>query len=132
METRVENRRGRQWYKYSPEFKQAAVDRFVRGESAAAVAAELKIRRKFLYAWRDAGYGSNRAGARPQSEACHDEDPQQQQIAKQQQRIAELERLTGQQAAELDFFVAALRATKELRPNKDGNSGSGSTQRSKV
>jgi transposase len=131
METRVENRAGRKWHRYSPEFKQIAVDRFVNGESATALGRELKIRRKFLYAWRDAGFGSNAAQAKPNRAGVADEDPQQQLIVKQQQRIAELERLAGQQAADLDFFAAALHATKELRPNKNGDSGIGSTRRSK-
>ena len=48
----------RWWFKYSPEFKRQAVDRMMLGESVSALAQELGIARKFLYAWREAGYGS--------------------------------------------------------------------------
>ena len=116
--------------KYSPEFKQAAVQRLVAGESATTIARELKIRRKFLYAWRKKGFVVNNTASHRVSES--EGDPLQHKIAQQQQEIAELERLTGQQAAQLDFFAAALRAIKESRPIKDVSSVTGSTQRSKV
>lgn len=125
----MEKTAGRKWSKYSPEFKQAAVDRFLKGESATEIARELNIRRKFLYLWRN-----NTAGAKDDSRkpgTASKVDPLQQQLAKKQQRIEELERLAGQQAAQLDFFDAALRAVKELRPNNGASSGGGSTQRSK-
>ena len=114
--------RGRKWYKYSPEFKQAAVDRFVAGESATALAKELGMRKKFLYTWRDDGFGSNATG-KPKRESVVDEDPKDKQIAKLEQQVAELQRLAGQQAAELDFFALALRATKESRLPKKASSG---------
>lgn len=132
METRVEEPRQRWWIKYSPEFKQAAVDRLLNGESGTLIAKELGIRRKFLYAWKDKGFGTDGVGRDVTRAVSADQaDPQQQQIARQQQKIAELERLTGQQAAELDFFAAALRAVKEPRLKTDASSGGGSTQRSK-
>lgn len=110
--------------RYSTKFKQAAVARLAAGESATAIAKDMEIRRKFLYAWRDE--------ARAASGVKHiAEDPQEQLIAQQQQKIAELERLAGKQAAQLDFFDAALRATKESRPNRSVDSGDGSTRRSK-
>jgi len=118
--------------KYSSKFKQAAVDRLVGGESATAIAKKLKIRRKLLYAWRNEGFGSNPPATVSRRASARDEDPQQQQIAQRQEKIAELERLIGKQAAELDFFALALRATKEARPKRSGSSGSGSTQRSRV
>jgi transposase-like protein len=129
METRVEQASSQRRRKYSPEFKQAAVRRFLAGESATAIARELEIRRKFLYAWRDEGFGAN---AVPSRDTAGEGDPRQRQIAQQQQKIAELERLTGQQASQLDFFVAALRAIKESRPKKSVSSDAGSTQRFKA
>ena len=117
--------KGRPWTKYSPEFKRAAVDRIAGGESPVAVARDLGIRRKFLYAWKSAGRGS--AGEARRSLAVELE-PEQREIAKLQQRIAELERLTGRQTAELDFFAAALRSIRETRPNSGVNSGEESTQ----
>ena len=128
----MENYGVRKWSKYSPEFTPKAVDRLVAGESATVIARELKIRRNFLYAWRNEGFGSNTSGMAPNRAQTNDGDRQQQMIAQQQQKIAELERLAGQQAAHLDFFVAALRAIKKSRPNNGAGSGSGSTQRSKA
>lgn len=112
QEPTVHNRK-----KYTPEFKQTSVDRFLSGESASALAQELGIRRKFLYAWRDEGHGSN-AVKKPKGKSVFKEDPQDAKIAKLEQQIADLQRLAGQQAAELDFFALALRATTESRPKK--------------
>ena len=125
----MEKTAGRPWSKYSPEFKRAAVDRLIKGESASVIARELNIRRTFLYTWRDRGSGSTSVLKAPG--IASKGDPVQQQLAKKQQRIDELERLAGQQAAQLDFFAAALRAVKEPRPNNDASSVAGSTQRSK-
>jgi transposase len=128
----VEQASGRKRRKYSSKFKQAAVDRLVGGESATAIAKRLKIRRKLLYAWRNEGFGSNPPETASRRASDSDLDPQQQQIAQHQEKIAELERLIGRQAAELDFFASALRAVNEARPKRSGGSGSGSTQRSRV
>ncbi len=76
---------GRRWSKYSPEFKRTAVDRIVAGESPTAVARELGIRCKFLYAWKAAGKGSQGA---PTVSKRVDGDPQEQEVARLQRRIA--------------------------------------------
>ena len=125
----MEKTAGRPWSKYSPEFKRAAVDRFLAGESASVIARELNIRRKFLYDWRNKGVGTEGVPKKPG--IAIKADPVQQQLAQKQQRIEELERLAGQQAAQPDFFATALRAVKEPRPNNGASSGSGFTQRSK-
>jgi len=111
---------GRKWFKYSPDFKRKAVDRIVAGESPTAVARELGIRCKFLYAWKAEGKGSQGVPA-PAEEV--DADPQQREIAKLQKKISELERLAGRQTAELDFFAAALRSVKETRRKSGAGSG---------
>lgn len=116
---------GQRWSKYSPEFKRAAVDRMVAGESPTVVARELGIRCKFLYAWKAAGKGSQ--GAPPPPEKV-DDDSQGHEIARLQRRISELERLTGRQTAELDFFAAALRSVKETRRQNGASSDEESTK----
>jgi transposase-like protein len=116
---------GRKWFKYSPEFKRNAVDRIVAGESPTAVARELGIRCKFLYAWKAEGKGSQGAPA-PGEEV--DADPQQREIANRQKKISELERFAGRQTAELDFFVAALRSVKERRRKSGAGSGAESSK----
>jgi transposase-like protein len=115
---------GQRWSKYSPEFKRAAVDRMVAGESPTVIARELGIRCKFLYAWKAAGRGSQ--GVRPPEKV--EGDPQEHEIVRLRRRIAELERLSGRQTAELDFFAAALRSVKETRRKNGVSSGEESTK----
>ena len=125
----MEKTAGRPWSKYSPEFKRAAVDRFLAGESASVLAQKLNIRRKFLHDWRNKGVGTE---STPKKLGIASKvDPVQQQLAQKQQRIEELERLAGQQAAQLDFFAATLRAVKEPGLNNGKSSMPGSTQRSR-
>lgn len=131
MEKRVQKTKGRKWHKYSPEFKRAAVDRFVSGESATVVARELQIRRKFLYAWRNAGHGSA-AVAKPKRESAVEDDPLLKKIAKLEQELADSQRLVGQQAGEINFFVLALRAVKESRPKKKASSDIGFIPQSRM
>jgi len=57
-----------------------------------------------------------------------DDDLQEHEIARLQRRISELERLTGRQTAELDFFAAALRSVKETRRKSGASSGEESTK----
>jgi len=97
----------------------------VAGESPTAVARELGIRCKFLYAWKAAGRGSQGVPA-PAGEV--DADPQQCEIAQLQKKISELERLAGRQTAELDFFAAALRSVRETRRTSGAGSGGESTK----
>ena len=95
------------------------------GESATAIARDLNIRCKFLYAWRAEGRGSN---AVPRQPKAAEVDPHEQEVAQLKARIAELEQFTGKQAAELDFFVAALRNIKGTRPSNATSSAKGSTK----
>ena len=128
----MEQTKGRRWFKYSPKFKQQAVDRMIAGECVSVLARELGIGRKFLYAWREAGYGSGGPqlpvrGVKRREPASDSE----RQAAALNNRISELEGLVGRQAAELDFFAAALRNIEESRPTSDVDSGNESTPRSK-
>lgn len=113
------------WRKYPPEFKQKAIERMASGENISAIARELGVRRKFLYKWKEQQAGNLSAPAPPVR------DPRAGELAALRKRVADLERLAGQQAAELDFFAAALRNNKESRPASGADSGSGSTRRSK-
>ncbi len=118
--------------KYEPELKRKAVDRILAGESPTGVARELGIRRKYLYKWRDQGWGTvaqavaaEAAGSDPTVAAPDNE----QEVLRK--KVAALERLVGQQAAELDFFAAALRNIGAPDPKSDVRSDGGSTKRSK-
>jgi transposase len=119
-------------FKYSPEFKQKAVDRMVAGECVSALARELGIGRRFLYAWREAGFGS--AGPQPPMGGVKRREPasdSELQALALKNRISELEGLVGRQTAELDFFAVALRNMKESRLRNGGSSGNESMPRSK-
>jgi transposase-like protein len=113
---------------YEVEFKEAAVGRMLRGENVVRLSAELGVRRSVLYRWRDTYRAEGRAGLerrqgrpRPGQEIVKlDRDPS-------ADRIAELERLVGKQAAELDFFGRAFNALKPAIPNSDARNASGST-----
>lgn len=105
-------KRGR-WRRYDPEFKRKAVDRMEAGESPTALARDLGIRRKFLYQWREQGWSTLGQTAAVEPPAVSGEQaagagPDREQEALRK-KVAALERLVGQQAAELDFFAAALR-----------------------
>jgi len=105
---------------FSTEFKQAVVVRLEAGERIAAVAEELKIRRKLLYEWRAAyrklgAAGLNRkrgpkpGGVRASPDAAPATPAPLTELARAQARIAELERKIGKQQMDLDFFREALR-----------------------
>jgi transposase-like protein len=103
---------------FSTEFKERAVLRLLAGEGFSALAGELGVRRKLLYDWtkayrRDGVAGLNRkrgpkAGGRT-LRAPSARQPQGDAPSHAHARIAELERLVGQQQVDLDFFRQALR-----------------------
>jgi hypothetical protein len=83
-----------------------------------------------LYRWRDAYrnegvVGLSRRRGRPKP--GHSAPPK---IARdaRDERIRELERLLGKQAAELDFFEQAFRALNLATPGPDAPGASGSTR----
>ncbi len=123
-----------QWRKYEPEFKRQAVDRMLAGESPTAVARELGIRCKFLYQWRDQGWGTLAQAVALETAAESGPGEEATPVSEQEglrKKVAALERLVGQQAAELDFFAAALRNIGAPDPKSEVRSDGGSTKRSK-
>ena len=101
---------------FGTDFKERVVLRINAGERISAVAAELGIRRKLLYQWRDAYWalgvaGLNRrrgpkpGGRRGLARGFATGDPPPMALA----RIEELERKVGRQELDLDFFRKALR-----------------------
>jgi transposase-like protein len=104
---------------FSRQFKVAAVRRVMAGESLTRVARELDIGPDLLWRWRKRvaekgeehlrGIGQRTSGERsPETEANV-----------QQRRIADLERLVGQQQLEIRFLGKALRRVEELRQEKN-------------
>jgi transposase len=129
---------------FSREFKLAVVRRMLAGENVSALARELKVLRKDLYAWRDrfrsGGPEALRGRGRPRkAEAAVSAGSSKMaktplpatELGAARTRIAELERKIGQQQVELDFFRQALRQVKGARRPSDGPGVTGSTRSSK-
>jgi transposase len=108
------------------------------GESVSDLAVELKMKRTFLYRWKEryrklgaAGFEMRR-GRPPKASKVGDlrtrpvED-----MSAANKRIAELERKIGQQQLELDFFRQALRQVREARRSNDGPGAKPSTPASR-
>jgi transposase len=85
-------------------------------ESIAAVARDLKLRGRLLYAWRDqvrtGGPAALRERGRPRKGAPAMATGEGE-LARAQRRVADLERKIGQQQVDLDFFRRALRHVRE-------------------
>jgi len=129
---------------FSREMKLAALRRMLAGENVSALARELKLRRKLLYAWRDnfrrGGPEALRTRGRPrkmvavglaEATASSVASPALDELAKARQRIATLERKIGQQQVELDFFRQALRQVRGKRRPSDGPGATASTPSSR-
>jgi|BogFormECP03_OM2_1039629.scaffolds.fasta_scaffold38457_1 transposase len=141
---------------FSREYKLAALERMLAGESVSALARELGIRPKYLYQWRDrfrtGGPSALRSRGRPtKAEALaieahraglppepipnalqpRFEAPPPDALTKAQRRIADLERKVGQQQVELDFFQRALRQVRETRQASGAAGATASTRSSK-
>lgn len=120
---------GRKQRRYDAEFKERAVARMLRGENVMALSRELEVVRAVLYRWRDiyraegrAGLARSRGRPGPGQEVVRLEP-----VDRAAARIAELERLVGQQAVELDFFERAFRAANLASPGNDAPAASEST-----
>jgi transposase len=120
---------GRWWLKYSPEFKTQAVKRMKAGEKITALSRELGVSRKFLYQWRNQGWGEITTKADGKVLEPEEVDPLNRENESLKKKVGELERLLGQKTGELDFFAAALRNVEELRPKRSSSSGGKSTRR---
>jgi transposase len=134
--------------RFSREFKLAVLERMAAGENVSALSRELGIARKCLYQWRDryriGGAVALRSRGRPtkaetlamgsvtaspRSSRPPPEPPDE--LARARRRIAELERMVGQQQVDLDFFKGALQRIEVSRRPSDGPGGTGSSPRSR-
>lgn len=138
--------------RFSREFKLAALARMEAGENVSRLSRELKVARKYLYQWRErfraGGPVALRSRGRPtKAEVLVMQSGEQarlpvasavmpmpappDELARAQQRIAELERKVGQQQVELDFFQRALRQVRAVRQHNGAPGGTASTRSSK-
>ena len=123
------------------EFKLKIVRRMLAGENVSALAREVKVLRKDLYAWRkrfrSGGPEALRGRGRPPKAvaAVATRSAPAKSVAAapdaSSKRIAELERKIGQQQVELDFFRQALRQVEGARRRSAGSGASRSTRSSK-
>jgi transposase len=109
------------WRKYSPAFRQQALERMAACSNISELARELGVRRKWLYEWREDARAAAAAGK------AIEPDPA---LARLQKRVAGLERLIGRQTAEIDFFKGALRKIKERRQLNGKSGGTAFTSKS--
>lgn len=133
---------------FSREFKLAAVQRMLAGENVTALASELRIRRKYLYHWRDrfraggsealrgpgrpaGGFPEPRRGTEASRPVPSAATTAPEALAAAQLRIAELERKIGSQQVELDFFQQALRQVRATRRTNGVPGATASTRSSK-
>jgi transposase-like protein len=114
--------------KYSLEFRARALELLKSCSSVSGLARELGIRRKWLYEWRNQAKAAE-ASESPKVSAPAEPAPERESEAPRL-RIAELERLVGRQAAEIDFFKNALRRVEGRRQPSGGTGGAASTKKS--
>ncbi|MDP6563216.1 MAG: transposase, partial [Alphaproteobacteria bacterium] len=118
---------------HTAEFKLLAVRRMIRGCNVKALAEELGVRRQLLYKWKaafEAGGPDNLLPKRRGRRGKGAEPPPGQpvsEVAQLRARIAELERLAGRQAMELDFFAEALRVVGAPSPRNERPGATAST-----
>jgi transposase-like protein len=94
---------------YGLEVKRSAVGRLERGESGSAIALELGCSRSAVYLWRDQWRQRGEEGLKHVEGGRRRRWPP----SGSADREAALERLIGQQQAELDFFREALRRIEQ-------------------
>ena len=117
---------------FNREFKLAAIQRLMAGESGTALAQELQIRSSHLSKWWSKYRRYGAAGLRPahrprNTEAKLEPLAKVKDVARARRLVSELERKIGQQQVELDFFREALRQVGEARRPSDGPGAPAST-----
>ena len=131
--------------RFSRELKLAAVQRMAMGANVSKLSRELGVSRKGIYQWqkqfRVGGPPARRGAGRPRrAEAVRLQanDPavpapsaSSDELSKALARIADLERLVGQQTVDLDFFQQALQHVGGERQQSGAPGGTASTRSSR-
>jgi transposase len=119
---------------FSAETKLKIVKRMLAGEPVRDLAEELKVKRTFLYRWKDlyralgaAGFHGRRGRPPGKASVADLRAKPTDDLHAARQRIAELERKIGQQQLELDFFREALRQVGQARRSNGGTGAKSST-----
>lgn len=123
---------------YSQEFKLDALRRMETCRNVSALARELGIRRKYLYAWRDTMKEKGEAALKPSrgrprgpSAKMVKESTPPQPEAGLEKRVAELERLLGAKQLEVDFFKRTFEHVRGAMRNHTVDGGKTSIEESK-
>ena len=116
---------------FSAAFKEAAVKRMEAGTNVTALARELKLRRKLLYAWRAARAEGRlvKPGGKPKGEGRG--QPTTNDSPDRERRVAQLESLVAQLTLENRFFRGALQNIEKLRRAENAAGKPASSSRSK-
>jgi len=114
--------------RFNREFKIAAVRRVSEGETAGAVARDLRIRLQLLWKWRKrvAEKGEDQLHEIGRPKGRHSRVSVE---LNQKRRIAELESLIGRQQMEIRFLDKALRRVEEQRPQKNDGGATASSKK---
>jgi transposase len=123
---------------YTHEFKIAALKRMETCRNVSALARELGIRRKFLYAWRETMSQKGEAALKPSrgrprgpsTKTTNENSPPQPETGLEK-RVAELERLLGAKQLEVDFFKRTFEHVRGAMQNHTGDGGKTSIEESK-
>ena len=114
------------WRRHSREFKQQAVERMKTSDNIHELARELKVERKLLYSWKyqfegrpEKNHANYLGRAAPETTETR--------LRRENKQLKEK---VGEQAAELDFFVAALRRVKQDRQPSEATGDPVSTPKS--
>lgn len=113
------------WRRHSREFKQQVVERMKTSDNIHELARELGIERKLMYTWKYQFEGrpeKNHADYRGTAPDTVE--------ARLLRENKELKQALGEKAAEVDFFVAALRRVKRDRATNGPDGDPASTPRS--
>src|ERR1700743_325577 len=95
------------WRRHSREFKQQVVERMKTSDNIHELARELGIERKLMYTWKNQFEGRSEKNHADYLGSAPDTAE-----ARLRRENKELKEALGEKAAEVDFFVAALRRVK--------------------
>ena len=116
--------------RFAAEFKAEAVRRMQAGECVSKLSRELEVRRKLLYAWREA-VEQGRPLLGPGRRKRQPGESERRVADRTATRIQELERLVGQLTFENRFFRGALRRIEEQRLPQGATGETPSSSKSK-
>jgi transposase-like protein len=115
----------RKWDRWSPEFRERALEQMKTSRNIKALAKKLGVSRQLLYWWKLQSEERKEA-----SEPRASEDPRDRRIRELEKQVGELKGVVGQKTLELDFFAGALRRVEESRQKKSKSGATASTPRS--